>query len=684
VIEILLRMRGQRQFVAEAETATASITGIGTAAKKSSGAVVTGGGNMSRSGTAALARVGRQAKLLTLGLGVLGGVAFKTSADFQQSMNIWAAVAQGSNKWMNQARATAIRLGADIRLPGISAADVADTMLQLAKAGFTAKESIDAARGALLLAQAGNMNAADSTTILARTLRAFNMPASGAVKVVDALAAGELRTTATMKEIADGMTFVSASAHQMGVDMVDTTTALSILNDAGIAGTKAGTSLNQMFVRMANPTKKAIDALKSLRLWTSQNTSAFFDERGEFVGFRKATELLSTSLLGLTRQQKLQRLYAIFGREGQRAADRVLTRGTANWDSYRTAIGKAGQAQVYVNARLKGSKAAIESLRNAWQTFLIAFGATLAPALNPVLKGMGQFFSLLTKYPKVVAPVTAVIFGLAASLWALTTAAKVTKSLKEMEATFQLLAKASKIWAAAQWVLDASLWGFPVLLIVLALIALGVAVYEAYTRVGWFRNAVNATAAVLKVFALWLFRFFTKTLPLWIGYAVDFFRSHWMLIVAILTGPFGLAAYAIYRSFGLMKKWAGEAVAWIKHEFSSLIVFMQNLPKKLLKYVTGGVVGRALHIAGSIGSAVKSVIPGAAMGGIVTRPGLTLVGERGPELLSMPVGATVLPLDGGGAGGLASATIPVQVMLDRRVVGEAVAHWQSDQKARKR
>jgi hypothetical protein len=45
-------------------------------------------------------------------------------------------------------------------------------------------------------------------------------------------------------------------------------------------------------------------------------------------------------------------------------------------------------------------------------------------------------------------------------------------------------------------------------------------------------------------------------------------------------------------------------------------------------------------------------IPGQKDGGVTTKSGLSWVGENGPELLSLPVGATVSPLSGGGAGGM--------------------------------
>ena len=43
-----------------------------------------------------------------------------------------------------------------------------------------------------------------------------------------------------------------------------------------------------------------------------------------------------------------------------------------------------------------------------------------------------------------------------------------------------------------------------------------------------------------------------------------------------------------------------------------------------------------------------STIPLLAEGGIVTRPGSAIVGEEGPELLNIPAGASVVPLNQAG------------------------------------
>lgn len=67
---------------------------------------------------------------------------------------------------------------------------------------------------------------------------------------------------------------------------------------------------------------------------------------------------------------------------------------------------------------------------------------------------------------------------------------------------------------------------------------------------------------------------------------------------------------------------------------------------------------------------LKAVIRGLAEGGTAVSPGLTLVGERGPEILHLPAGASVIPLDRN-IGGPREQII--QVWLDGRMIARAAA-----------
>jgi hypothetical protein len=72
-------------------------------------------------------------------------------------------------------------------------------------------------------------------------------------------------------------------------------------------------------------------------------------------------------------------------------------------------------------------------------------------------------------------------------------------------------------------------------------------------------------------------------------------------------------------------------------------------------------------------------LPHAQSGGFITSPGLSWVGESGPELVHVPRGATISPL-GGGAGGAPmkldiELKAPIRLHLNGRVLADEVARW---------
>jgi hypothetical protein len=77
----------------------------------------------------------------------------------------------------------------------------------------------------------------------------------------------------------------------------------------------------------------------------------------------------------------------------------------------------------------------------------------------------------------------------------------------------------------------------------------------------------------------------------------------------------------------------------------------------------------------------------AAQTGVATGGGKTvLVGERGPEVLSLPSGARVTPLPppslaASQLGGMGGGTVVAQVFLERRMIAEALASYTAERQA---
>ena len=111
------------------------------------------------------------------GLGLTLGAAevIKEGNQYQQAMNAFGATTSATQMQMQRAAATATQLGGDLKLPGATATDAAESMLELAKAGFRTDQAISASRASLILASAAQVNAADSAKYLGDMMDQFGM-----------------------------------------------------------------------------------------------------------------------------------------------------------------------------------------------------------------------------------------------------------------------------------------------------------------------------------------------------------------------------------------------------------------------------------------------------------------------------------------------------------------------------
>ena len=101
---------------------------------------------------------------------------------------------------------------------------------------------------------------------------------------------------------------------------------------------------------------------------------------------------------------------------------------------------------------------------------------------------------------------------------------------------------ATSAQTAAQWLLNAAMDANPVMLVVIAVAALVAVVILAYTHVAVFRDTVNAMGTIV----VGVFHDVVGAAQMVFGWIA----SNWPLLLAILGGPFGLAAL-----FELTENW---------------------------------------------------------------------------------------------------------------------------------
>lgn len=176
---------------------------------------------------------------------------------------------------------------------------------------------------------------------------------------------------------------------------------------------------------------------------------------------------------------------------------------------------------------------------------------------------------------------------------------------------------ATAAWSAAQWLLNAALNANPIGLIVIAIAALVGAIWYAYTHWDWFRNAVDKAWQGLQI--LW-----------------DWFLK----IVDFIWDKTGMDSY-----FDTAVENAEKIVGWFQ-DLWDLLVKINGYEVKIPiigDIGGGGFLGGALSSLGPLGWAASKLIPGGAYGADVTTGGRVRVGENGPEIVTLPTGASVRP-----------------------------------------
>jgi TP901 family phage tail tape measure protein len=140
----------------------------------------------------------------------------------------------------------------------------AQSFYYLASAGFDAAQSIEAMPEVAALAEAGAMDMAQATDYASDILSAFNKPVSELTTVTDTLTGTVKNHNSTMEGMGSAMSYVAPVAEGLGVSIQETSAAIGLLSDAGIKGSKAGTTLRQALNKLANPTNAAQEKLNQL------------------------------------------------------------------------------------------------------------------------------------------------------------------------------------------------------------------------------------------------------------------------------------------------------------------------------------------------------------------------------------------------------------------------------------
>lgn len=318
-------------------------------------------------GLSAVAGVGRELHTVLADLG-------DTTIRFGRTMAEVAAVSGASKEQLVSLSAIARTGGTDI---AVGANEAAKGLSALTKGGVSIEAALGGAlRASQLMAKAGGVDLAQAAEISTVALNSFGLSAAQLPHVADLVAAAANVSAIDVNDFRQSLNQAGTVAKQVGVSFSDTSVAIAELGQAGVKGSDAGTSLRTFLLRLTPESKEAEAALRALGIIAADGTSKFFDASGQVKRFSEIQQILKTSLVGLTDQQRLATLQLIFGTDAIRAASVFADQGATGFDRLATSMSKIGADEV-ARKRLDSLGGDMDKLTAQAERLKIALGGVL-------------------------------------------------------------------------------------------------------------------------------------------------------------------------------------------------------------------------------------------------------------------------------------------------------------------
>lgn len=371
--------------------------------------------------------------------------ATKVGMEFEAQMSRVQAILGATPSDMKKLNSQAKQLGADT---AFSAKEAADGMEQLASAGFSTNEVMEAMPGLLDLAAISGKDVGAASEYASSAVRQFQLDASETGHVADVFARAAADTNAETKDMGYALKYAGTAADSAGWSLEQTAAAIGIMSNAGIKGEQAGTTLRGALTRLMKPTKAMNDTMEQYGI-------SIYDSNGKMKSLSGITEQLQSKLGGLSDEQKNSALATLFGTESLSGMLALMNAGPNEIDKLTKSLENSdGSAKKMAETMQNNLKGALEEAGGSLETMAITIYEDLEPTLTRIVKAFTDMINVFNGLPEPVRKfivVFAAILAVAGPLlWALgkfttfilgipTTIANVITILGKLGGAFKLL-----------------------------------------------------------------------------------------------------------------------------------------------------------------------------------------------------------------------------------------------------
>ncbi len=181
-------------------------------------------------------------------------------ADFQQQMADLSAITGIAGKDLDTLAESSRKLGKESGLGASSAAEAYKLLasnIDVAKIGISGLQDLQ--KNTITLTQSSGIDMATAANVMAGALNQYNLQASDAKRVTNVLGAGAKYGAAEVADLGESLKVAGATASNAGVSIEGTVGAIEILSQSMIKGAEAGTGLRNIILRLATKDIPGVD-----------------------------------------------------------------------------------------------------------------------------------------------------------------------------------------------------------------------------------------------------------------------------------------------------------------------------------------------------------------------------------------------------------------------------------------
>ncbi len=378
VIETVLKLRDE---------VSKNLKGAEKAINAYTGKMMTVGRSIRRTGVN-MEALGRDIVALNAPFLAIGGMALKTGMQFDKSMSQVKAVSGATGKEFNSLREKAKEVG---KTTSKSAMDAANGMIYLSQAGYSVADTLKLADPLVKTAIAGNMDMAQSASLLADSMHSANIPIKDSNKYLDQIAKTANVSNTDIAQLMEAWIGAGGSLRTANISMSQTNGLLGILANAGIKGSEAGTSLSRIFMNLNSTSAEAGKAMKALGINVA-------DSSGKMRSKIDVLKELKSKTDKMTEAERNHYIQMIGGK--QYANDlKILLDGMGG--TFDTLTGKINGSNGALNKMAKtmadNLSGDIDGLKSTWEDALIHISDALKPLARNVIQSVDKIVERIGK-----------------------------------------------------------------------------------------------------------------------------------------------------------------------------------------------------------------------------------------------------------------------------------------------